>query len=201
MNKHIVATITALTLVLSAGAALASLPSTADLSIDPGRLSLTFYSPTDSELDLAIPSNSPNSALQLPCDLEGLGGGIDTVYAGPSGHVVYPVIDFSFFTQSGQAISSRGCNNTAQASFTSIRMDVEAVSPGTRQTDGFMVIDEDGDFCAGQYTSSDLPANQPMRLHMVVTGYTSAAHTTAVPDPNPLNNARDIWVERVCNAF
>src|SRR4051794_25063736 len=100
MNKHVAATLSALTLAFTAGVAWAIPTPDADLSIDPGRLYITFDSPTESATDIALPSNAPISALRLPCDLEGLGGGIDTVYAGPGGRVVYPVVDFSFFTQS-----------------------------------------------------------------------------------------------------
>jgi hypothetical protein len=81
-------------------------------------------------------------------------------------------------------------------------MDVAAMTAGTVQTDGYTPFAAPpAPFCAWQYQPGNLPADQPVRMHLDLSASADAGHTQPVTDPSPANNTADIWVKRECSCL
>jgi hypothetical protein len=194
MKKPLLTALGSLTILLAAeSVVLASKGS--DLGIDPSRLFFVYDAPSGNSGEFQLLPNTDKNPLILPCDLELFGGQIDLTYDG-GGSTVYPRVAFSFYDSSNTLITSSGYSG--YASLGVMEMDVQPMTPNTRQMDGYTPVDSVGMFRDWQFQPSDLPANAIVRMHMNVELWADANHSQAVADANPSNNARDIWVKREC---
>ncbi|MFT3773963.1 MAG: hypothetical protein QM820_52005 [Minicystis sp.] len=195
MNKHIAATLGALSLLCAAGASMAG-SAQADLGIDPSRMFFTFTSPAGSAGAFQVAPDNIHNPIVLPCDVQVFGGQVDIDYVG-AGRTVYPRILLSYHTLANAQMTSTGYSGNQNISV--MYGDLKPISGGAVQMDGYTAIDTLGQFRDWIFQPGDLPADQTVRLHVAVTSFADAGYAQPVTDPNPTNDARDIYVRRACS--
>lgn len=195
MNKLLASTLGALSLICTAGLGIAG--QQADLSLDPARMFFRYTAPggVDSGDFQVYPDNRHNPIV-VPCDTLTFGGQLDINYLG-TGPTVYPDLTFTFFDANNNPITSTGClkNHT----LTSEGAELGALSAGSTQSDGYMLVSSTNQFCDWLFQPGDLPADTVVRIHTQLTAYSDLAAQNLVTDPNPGNNAHDIYVRRACS--
>jgi hypothetical protein len=177
MTKRLLTILSIMTLLLAAESMVFASNGTADLAIEPGRLFFVYKAPSGNSDQFQMLPNTDKNPLILPCDLQQFGGQLDLTY-GSNGPTVYPRVSFGFYDARNAPITSGGYS-----------LDAQAMTAKSKQTDGYTRVDSVG-----------IPANAVVRLHMNVELWSDSKHTQAMPDTNPSNNARDIWLKRECGS-
>lgn len=195
MNKLAFASLGFVALVTAAATSVAANRGV-DLSLNPAHLDFTYHSPSGDLADLPMTPNTVHNPLILPCDVTLFGGELVVDYQG-TGPNVFPRVDFSFFTAGGAVLPTSGCTGIPLAT---MPMDLGVMSAGTSQLDGYTpVAAPPAPFCAWQAQPANFPANQPVRMHLTLSGSTDAAHLLPIVDSNTSNNTVDVWVKRECS--
>jgi hypothetical protein len=196
MNKLVASTLATSSLLLAtAGLGIAGSP--ADIGFDPNRMFFQYAAPGVNSGAFQVLPDNRHDPIVLPCDVQMFGGGIDIVYAG-AGPTVFPKLTLSLFDDQNKPIVSAGCLNNQV--LTSESGNMGAMTAGTVQNDGYTAVSSTSQFCAWLFQPSDLPADEVVRMHMQLTAYPDGTYQgSVVGDPNPANNAHDIYVRRSCS--
>ncbi len=201
----------ALSLFAGAGVAMAN----QDLVLDYTNIQLHASSPTSDTGLVTAPmvvnqGFTQQSPWQIPCDVSEFSGGLWFKYAN-SGPAVYPEIIVSFYLNGDehQRIVSHGFDNVVPAGFDhrDAADDNLLMSPGQTFNEGYIPMTQSVPFWQYGFQGSDLPANTPVKMHVVVNSYscdtwdnTEGGYSPAcfLPDAVPWNNAANIWMVRSC---
>jgi hypothetical protein len=154
-----------------------------------------------------LPGNVQNPIV-LPCGVTQFGGQFDIDYLG-AGPTVYPEIAVTFFDVQNPVnqvmITSLGCRG--DTSLSSVNGQFNPITAGGVQTDGYYLVSSPligpnpaNPWCRWLFQPTGLPAEHVVRIHDAFTNYESSTYTgQTASDPNPANDARDIYVRRACS--
>ncbi len=200
--KKLTATLASATLITAAGIALADDP--ADLALDANRMFFRYWAPGMDSGDFQVLPGNVHNPIVLPCGVTQFGGQFDIDYLG-TGPTVYPKLAVTFFDDQNQAIPSQGCQG--DTSLSSVTGWFNPITAGGVQPAGYYLVSSTltgpnpaNPWCRWLFQPTDLPADHVVRIHYAFTNYEDSTYAgSTVPDPNPANDARDIYVRRACS--
>lgn len=210
LKPHALALSAALSLAAFSGVAHAN----PDLVVDYTHVQIRASSPTLDTGLVSVPMTfntgyTQSAPFVIPCDVTELAGGV--VFRHNGGDAVYPELQGWFYLNGNERthIWSHGFENTVPAGFDHRNAPDNnlLMSPGNVFTMGYIPITHSVAFWQWGFQGSDLPANVPVKFHLMVNefscttwdypegGYSPAC---AVPDAVPWNNAVNLWMVRAC---
>lgn len=193
--KKLIVTLVSASLLAVAGIALAS--NSADLALDSSRMFFRYWAPGVDSGDFQVLPGNVHNPIVLPCDVTSFGGQLDIDYLG-AGPTASPQFTATFFDDQNQPITSHGC--LGDTNLSSVAGTFNPIAAGGVQTDGYMLVSSTHQFCQWMFQPANLPADRVVRIHEELVAYpTSQDQATPLSDPNPANNARDIYVRRACS--
>jgi hypothetical protein len=195
--KKLVAPIlsTSVLVLMIAGFAVAG--TQADIGFKPNRMFFRYTAPgMDSGNFQVLPENRYNPIV-LPCGVQVFQTQID-INADGAGLRVFPKVTVTFFDDQNNPIVSSGCLKDRM--LPSVSRTLNAMTPGSVQTDSLNLVSSVNQFCDWLFQPSDLPADKVIRIHEQLAAYSDDTHQgNLVDDPNPANNAHDVYVRRSCS--
>lgn len=208
---HAFAVSAAMSLAAFSGAAQAN----PDLVVDYTHVQIRASSPTADTGLVTVPMMFNTGYTQahpfvIPCDVAEFSAGVAFRHNG--GDAVYPELQAWFYLNGDehQHIVSHGYNNTVPAGFDHRDAPDNSLlmSPGNVFSEGFIAITQTVPFWQWGFQGSDLPADQPVKMHLRLTEFSCSTYdfneggyspACQVPDAVPWNNAVNLWIVRACH--
>jgi len=197
MKNNALAILTLLSLGLVSGMTSAQGAPTPDLALNEHELAFGWTTPEEPDLFVVkLTPNTKYNPLIIPCNANWISGNLIMEY-NSEGPTVYPRMVESFYNENGTPLVTHGYSGAPLSN--SFTLWAPAQSPHQPITEGYFMFDAVSQVRNIIPQPSDLPADQLVRIHLALTGYTDNTATTAYADANPADNVRDFWFKRQCS--
>jgi hypothetical protein len=186
---------------LALASAVAGAAHAADLGLNPYRFFLVYTvknqtAPVYQVLSATGASsfNTQDTPMLLPCGVQNFGGQLQVVSGGPDD--VYPRVTVELRKPDKSLTVSHGYYGNV--TFDHLDMNLNPIPAGTVADAGFTPVSKISPFKGWLYQPKDLPENTPVKMELGLTQFSDPQYTQGVNDPNPTNDALDMWIMRVC---